>query len=729
MTFLNPIVLLGLAAAAIPIIIHLLSLRKLRTIEFSSLRFLKELQKSRMRRVRIRQILLLVIRTLLIAALVFAFSRPALRGSVAMATGGRAATTMVVLLDDSPSMELRNERGPLFTQARDIASRVMMLAKDGDRVLLQTFSGTRNVTPLTPLAGASPALVALEHTTTSAMTVPLIEALAAVRRVVDESKDANREVYIITDGQASQLFGEHPRLDSSAAFDPNVRFFYMQVNARQRENAGVLSVVPKTQVFARNKPVTFQAVVRNFGEIPLHNSVMSVYLEGSRVAQQSLEIPPGGSVSPPFTLIPKHGGISDGYVQLEDDQLEIDNRRFFVFNVPENITVYMYGETPQDTKLPFLALTLGGDTSVAGLYTVRRDLEDRLPSADLSLCDVLVLSGIKDLSSPEAARIQQFVRAGGGLVVFPGKETDFKTYNEGLLPGLGIPPALSVPAGVPKGEKGEGISLSFDRIDFAHPVFSGLFEQPFGRKYQPPAVESPRILAAFEPRSGERGHVIIGLSDGGEFLTEYPVGAGRVFFFAVDGGLIWSNFPVTGLFAPLLHRAMLYLTAQQQSSPAFVVGQKVGLAGKAGSIASSDVYYFQSPTGIQERVAPRFLPSLGMVQGETGHSGEIGVYRFMRTREDSPTPQLIQGAAVNVSPAESDLRAADGAELAGFWAVAGVLQGQVHLPGNDQPVEEIVQQSRFGVELWKYLVAFAILLAIAEMAVSRAAKNELVTKS
>ena len=153
------------------------------------------------------------------------------------------------------------------------------------------------------------------------------------------------------------------------------------------------------------------------------------------------------------------------------------------------------------------------------------------------------------------------------------------------------------------------------------------------------------------------------------------------------------------------------------------------VAGKVGSVASSDIYFFQSPSGIQERVAPRFLASLGMVQGETGRSGETGVYRLMRTREDAPTPRLIQAAAVNVSPAESDLRAADGAEFARFWAAAGVAQGQVNLPGNDQPVEEIVQRSRFGVELWKYLVAFAILLAIAEMAVSRETKTETVTMS
>ena len=73
MTFLNPFVLFGLAAAAVPVLLHLLNLRKLRTVEFSSVRFLKELQKTSMRRLRFRQILLLILRTLLIIAVVMAF--------------------------------------------------------------------------------------------------------------------------------------------------------------------------------------------------------------------------------------------------------------------------------------------------------------------------------------------------------------------------------------------------------------------------------------------------------------------------------------------------------------------------------------------------------------------------------------------------------------------------------------------------------------------------------
>ncbi|HEX9828971.1 MAG TPA: BatA domain-containing protein, partial [Bacteroidota bacterium] len=81
MTFLNPFILFGLLAAGIPILLHLLNLRKLRTIEFSTLSFLKELQRTKIRRIKIRQWLLLLLRTLLVICIVMAFARPTLKGS------------------------------------------------------------------------------------------------------------------------------------------------------------------------------------------------------------------------------------------------------------------------------------------------------------------------------------------------------------------------------------------------------------------------------------------------------------------------------------------------------------------------------------------------------------------------------------------------------------------------------------------------------------------------
>jgi uncharacterized membrane protein len=106
MTFLNPAILIGLTAASIPVIIHLLNLRKLKKIEFSSLSFLKELQKNKIRRVKLKQLLLLALRVLIILLIVTAFARPTLEGVNIGGTTSAAKTTALFILDDSFSMSV-----------------------------------------------------------------------------------------------------------------------------------------------------------------------------------------------------------------------------------------------------------------------------------------------------------------------------------------------------------------------------------------------------------------------------------------------------------------------------------------------------------------------------------------------------------------------------------------------------------------------------------------------
>ena len=80
MTFLNPLLLLGLLGMAVPVLIHLLSRRTARRVQFSSLEFLRNLERKSMRRVRVRQWLLLVVRMLIVATLALAMARPTLVG-------------------------------------------------------------------------------------------------------------------------------------------------------------------------------------------------------------------------------------------------------------------------------------------------------------------------------------------------------------------------------------------------------------------------------------------------------------------------------------------------------------------------------------------------------------------------------------------------------------------------------------------------------------------------
>jgi hypothetical protein len=123
-SFLNPLILLGLLAAAIPLLIHLFTRRRLKKVEFSSLWFLKNLEKTRIRQVKLKNILLLIIRTLIVILIVLAFARPALKGELA-GLGKSAASSVVLLVDDSYSMATQTSQGTLFEIAQKKGGEVL----------------------------------------------------------------------------------------------------------------------------------------------------------------------------------------------------------------------------------------------------------------------------------------------------------------------------------------------------------------------------------------------------------------------------------------------------------------------------------------------------------------------------------------------------------------------------------------------------------------------------
>ena len=729
MTFLNPFVLFGLAAAAIPFILHLLNLRKLRTIEFSSIRFLHELQKTRIRRLKLRQWLLLLIRTLLIIFLVFAFARPALRGHVADFMGGRAATTMILIIDDSPSMAVRNESGELFAEARRTAGRLLGLARPGDQVYVVPLSALREGKQTPQVVSGDTWTAILNAMELGHVRVPYIDAVRVAERIAEASTNANKELYLLSDGQATQFLLPAQGSDSAGHPESRLKAFLLEIPHRLPDNAGVGAVTLMSQIIAQNKPLALRARVNNFGSSLMRNSVVSAYLGGSRVAQQTVDIPPMGSVSVDFTIVPKSSGILDGHVQIEEDALVEDNQRFYVVDVPDSLSVLLVGSQPQDIRLTSMALLPGGDSSFTGLFRVRRAMETQLSSVDFGSADVVVLCGVRDFSDVEADRLAQFVRAGGGLLIFPGPQSDIPNYSSTLFAKLGIPPAsAATKEGPADSASGTAGTLSFDRVDFAHPLFEDLFEQRAGKPAARPSLESPVIRQCIGITAGARGRTIIGLPNGKGFLDEFSTGEGRVFLFAVDAGLAWSDFPVKGLFAPLLYRSMLYLSATGKAPVTSTTGEPLEFHPRLRGAHAGDAFVVRSPSGIDTRVIPERSRSSGITTITLADSHEPGIYRLFRAdglQGRGNKQQRVAALAANIDPAESDLRLADTSALRAFWERAGLGQDQVHELSSTDPLTERVLQSRFGIELWRYFLILAVLMGLAEMLVARPRKQDL----
>ncbi len=715
MTFLNPLLLFGLAAAAIPILIHLFNRRNLRTIDFSSLRFLKELQKTTIRRVRIRQWILLLVRTLLIISLVLAFSRPAIKGSLAGVVGSRARTSMVILLDDSPSMSVRTDRGVAFSMAKQAAMGLLSVFEDGDVAYVVPLSAIRTSGSFSPLYNSTAIRNVIESLSPSQISVPFREGFASAARLLSEKSNLNREIFLVSDMQAT-MFEHRPAADTAALFSGTTSIFFMNVG-QEANNVGISSVALRSRLLSGGRPTQLDVTIGNYSTLPLQGGVLSIYLDGTRQVQQLVDADPYSTHTAGVTVLPRSAGLLHGYAQIDDDVFDLDSRRYFVLSIPQQIPVLLVGENEGDARLPLLALKTSEDSSGAGLVHVHYRSASQLPGSSLHDNAVVLLCGIQRFAPSLARWVVQFVQSGGGLIVFPALHPDISSYNNELFAPLGIPPARFVSDSL------QDESFTFGRIDFAHPVFSGIFDNTAQRQREQ-RIESPVIHSALWPQPGPNGQTIVALTNSQGFLTEYRSGEGKMLLFSVEAGMTGSDFPVRGLFVPLLHRSVLYLATDASTPDSLQTGERAHFSMQSAALRSDATFSLRAPSGSTEKLVPVVAPTTGIATFTGSVLTESGVIELRESTEGTTAvDSVLKAAAVNISPLESDLREADSDSCRAFGVSLGAQAGSVTMIDDPDRVGAEVLQSRIGVELWRYFLMLALVCAFAEMIIGREAKQ------
>ncbi|MCB2203567.1 BatA domain-containing protein [bacterium] len=703
MTFLNPLYLLALAAAAIPIILHLLNLRKSRVIEFSTLSFLKELQRSKIRKLKLKQWLLLALRTLIIIFVVLAFTRPALRSGFGFLPGTTAKTSVVIVMDNSFSMMVSDEHGQLLKQARQKALQIVDLMRPGDDAALVLTTAPQQTRAFTAALNAIRGDI--EDVTVSYAHGDYAEAMTAASALLAQSGNFNKEVYVITDRQRSQFASaeQSPR----ALFDGSTRVFILPLGDEQTGNAAVVDAEVRNAIFESGKPVDVRGTIRNASASDMSSSIVSVFLDGERVSQQTVSVQSGGTAQVDFTVLPRRAGWIEGFIELEDDALPEDNRRYFSFHIPEKLNILLGPASGKDAAILQLALNpTQEETDIAKGFNI--DAADRgsLLSANLSRYDVVILLGARDLSSAFIQRLASWLRDGGSVMLFPDADGNVDTWSNDLLPALGLPAAQGS-----TGSLTEGASfITFGAVDFDHPLFANIFASEESDEAR--QIDSPQLYYTIKLRGNERARQVINTSNGDAFLLDAPVGEGRALVYAVNPSLRWSDFALKGIFVPLLNRSMYYLSAREDNTFQMDMGATAELT-VPSSAAGEALFELRGAEGSVQRIVPKSLPS-GLVFPITSPD-RPGVYTL------NSGDNILRSVTVNTDPAESDLAQADAEQERAFFQRLGIekpMELGVHVD-----VSQAVAEVRFGVELWKYMIALALLCALIEMLVARDVKR------
>lgn len=710
MTFLNPFILFGLAAASIPIIIHLFNIRKLRTIEFSTLTFLKELNKQKIRKIKIRQWLLLALRTLLILIIVLAFSRPALKGTFST-TGARASSTIVILMDNSASMQLHNERGTFLTQGQQRAKEIAATMQENDEGFFLRLSDLPDATMEEPSRDPNTLAELIEETEISNRYRTIEEGLRPASRLLQQSKNFNKEIHIITDGQTSSLMTDaKTALQGEQLFEPSVKVFFTQLSTRPQENIGIERTVLPPALLQVNKAFPLHVVVKNYGSSPVRNHLVTITLDRKTVMQKSVSLDGGERTTLDFMLVPNRTGFLTGFAESEDDEYEPDNRSYFSVAIPEKISVTLIAPEEKYSRYVFAALKAAQAVYASSPVIITPSTPSNISSTLLSKTDVLLFSGVKEIPSSTAAMVQQFVVGGGTVFFFPSADTNGISYR--YLDPLGI----------------RTISLSrssktFGKVDLQFPLFQGMFEQT--KKEKNPSIESPQINLSVHASSEANLRSIIAQTDGKNFLWLRDVGRGKIIGVSVPATTEWSDFPLKALFVPLLYQSVLYLaspvnTAERQLYFSWEPVEFSSTALKKGiPITTSTLKVYDT----EKRNIPVTSYST------TSHDGPgRTIYSFHSPDQAGVYPVMVNNDTVltlpvNVRSEESICELAGDEERQTLMKRLSINENALMLLGPDSNVEQTISESRYGIELWKYFLLAAVIIALIEMIVAREPKQ------
>ncbi len=434
-TFLSPLLLWGTLLGAIPLIIHLLNRRRFRRVEWAPMRYLKLTIQRNRRRIQLEELLLLLLRMALPVLLFFFVARPVLNPTGLeqwLGAGGRSS--QVVLIDDSLSMGYGVGEAAAFSRAQQAASALLGSVRPQDHCTLVTSSAPR--LPIVHDVEGS----RREELSAAVASVPLSATHAAwpaVLEGIDEVLRActypTRQLTILTDLRKS---GWERGVESVARRwnEEGVRVRVVDVGSEEATNVALQELLPIDRTILSGTPSAWEAVIRNDSPRTL-SGAKAILRVDDRPTEISLpEIAAHQTARVPL-LIPFPGsGPHDAALELPDDELQGDNRRWVAVPVKDSLLIRLVDGEPSaepfGSEVDYLAAPLSVGIGAAEAWRVEVVQENDFLSQRLEPADVLVLANVAAPTSEQAERLGRLVRDGLGLMIFTGAKIDVGLYND-----------------------------------------------------------------------------------------------------------------------------------------------------------------------------------------------------------------------------------------------------------------------------------------------------------
>jgi hypothetical protein len=655
MSFLAPgwlgTAVLGLLAAAVPIIIHFLFKTRYRVVPWAAMQFLRKSLEKTTRRLRFQELLLLLLRIGLLLLLALALMRPS---SARQSGQAGAPVDAIFILDTSGSMAIREDGQTRLEQAKAAALRILdSLPPQSTLRILHAATTAEDLGPAsaTNRDQAKFILQQLEQTHAAA---PLLDALHQAKDILSRGSFANKEVYLFSDMQRQSWDQEGPALSVAwAELQQLGEVILVQAgHGSIPANATLLNLRPQVALPLPGQRVPFSVEVRNTGQTDLQGLTVTLRSNDNERESDTLPVPPlkpGETAAVTLGTRLERQGSNTVSAELQGDQLAIDNRLDFILETRSSLKVLVidgqWNEAdPARSASYYLAHALRSAQT-----TERSGREDPLqltvippasayPAqlADEQICFLVGLGQDQNkLPAEFLERLSAFAQSGGGVIFFAGHGG----ASTGLESWSGLPCTLGN-----RFTQSEQQPLTYDILSISdHSPLSAFRHAPLNHLGQ---TETTRGRSLTSPKKDAQ--VLLQFSNGQSALVSQRQGQGLVIVSATAADLEGTDAPLRPSYVPLIQTLVSMVLSQQS-------GQKNLLAGKR---------HVWSPPLDQARQRFRLLQPNGLYQS-------LGVPRLIDQRPEITTTSTSRAGIYRILPetAGSEETSSDAGAISNIFAV------------------------------------------------------------
>jgi len=694
----------GAAAMSVPIIIHLLARRRFKRVRWAAVEFLLAAEKKKRRRVKLEEWILLALRCLAVLLIAMLIARPFLTPSGIIASlSGHAQTERIILIDDSFSMGYVSAGVPLFTHAKKSVRRLIALIREESPD--DTVTIFRMTEPGSPMERGTflderqtPELLArLESLSVSQLAMDPVDVVERVSQYLSQSEDIiNTAVYVVSDFQKKDWLTDAQGEASASVLKPlmgwsgddhDLQIVLIDVGDDQASNIAVTDVRVTGGQLVTGAEATFRAKVANYSAQAANN--LDVSISVGDLAQPTKTIPElagGLTTSVDLGVSFVTAGFETVRVSVPHDSLEIDDVRHFVADVASSIRILVVNGEPStdlfEDEVTYLSTALRPQGEVFSGNDVVVVDESALETANLSTYHAVILANVYRVSEPAAARLEQFVRRGGGVMFFLGDQVDPGLYNATLYrDGSGLLPAKL-------GERVRGarpfhlhivdrlhtimrpLSLEGDPLGLSEIPFFEFFDcKPWSADKLP--TEDDRANDAEEKTDGKSdmasaspSRVLAVFRDDQDYpaIIERKFGSGRVILVTTAADKEWHLWPNHPTYLPVMMELALYVSKRSVDDAAYSAGVPIEMA--------IDTSMYESEVIVRTPAYPTEREAVVTAKPSENGAGLVatwpdtkrcGVYQFVLRRRDQG--QTIRLVSVNPDTRESDVASANESEL------------------------------------------------------------------